>query len=334
MSKSRRASIVGAVKKVVDVGFMARDALRLLIGRDYFRYPDVPGRFPSDPRFYHIDLRAKADWTGDYQDGVPVLYVPSLSRNIMLPAMILQYGLGCLERYFESSDESYVPRVDAVLAWLTSAVASDGSLDNHSAELHPDRSFHSNNSAMTLGLAISLLVRIADTDLPGLRSADQLGLATRLVTSMLRPLDEGGTASYAGLDLVLHEYARVDDYVVLNGWVFGILGLHDYWRVTQSASTKDALQATVDTLARWLERFMVPARGWSYYDNRGRLASPTYQVTHITQMQVLFGLTGRECFAELHRRLRTGYSMSNRIRYTARKIAEKLCDSHRYSTQR
>jgi hypothetical protein len=251
--------------------------------------------------------------------------------------MILQYGLGCLDHYFASGDEANRTRAGSALSWLERSVRKDGSLDNHCRELHgqPGVAFYSNNSAMTLGQGISLLIRAAEANVPGAPPAARLTLAGRMCESMLQPIAEGGGALYVDGDLVLCEYCRTDGYVVLNGWVFAILGLYDYCRVIGDKGSAHRLQTTLNTLQRRIDEFLVPRkRDWSYYDNRGRIASPIYQVTHITQMDVLFRLTGIERFRDVRDGLSAGYRLLNRLRYTSRKIYEKIVDSSRYSTQR
>lgn len=320
--------------KLVDVAYMARDFTSVVRGTGYFHQPDLLGRFFIDGKSYYIDFRGKTNWTGEFQESVPVLFVPLLGRHVFFPGMILQYGLGCVDRYFETDDPFWTDGIKAVVEWLFTHCSSDGSFDNLSRELNSGQTtrYHSNNSAMTQGLAISFLARVLRHDL--VRKADLEAMIRLLHKNMMLPMEQGGAALYQGSDLFLCEYCRTDNQVVLNGWIFATFGLFDFASVCPDVEVQEQLSTTLGTLSRCIDQFIMPKDNWSRYDNLGRISSPIYQTTHINQTDALYRLTGDRRFQVACSRLIRGNSYPNFAKYTFKKVVDKVRDSHRYSTVR
>lgn len=321
--------------KLVDAAYMARDFVGVLVGTDYFHRPDLVGRFFADRRSYYIDFRYKAAWTGEYREQVPLLFLPSLGAHVFFPGMILQYGLGTLDRYFEGGGLDDRERVRHVSAWLQKHRNAGHYFDNLSRELNSRAGieYHSNNSAMTQGLALSFLTRAVRYGL--LQDASTVVESCHAIyRNMMLPLEKGGGALYRNGGTYLCEYCRTDGHVVLNGWIFALLGLIDYRDAFGGSDAAAQLQSTLDTLEKSLPSFILADDHWSYYDNKGRISSPTYQLTHMSQTEVLFRLTGRESFGDANQVLVDGYTMANKCKYTFSKVWEKLRDPYRYATVR
>ncbi|MBI2187952.1 MAG: hypothetical protein HYU37_12685 [Acidobacteria bacterium] len=316
--------------KACELPYMTRDFWRILRGSDYFHYPDNPGRYFRDQRSYFVDFRHKAAWTGAYRDEVPVLFVPTLGRDVVFPGMVLQFGLGAIDRYIETMDRRYRDAALAVYRWLGAHVLSDGSFDNLVSLLHGRRRYVSSNSAMVQGEALSFLTRVIRLDLAP-SEAHARALLTRVHHNCVLPIERGGTVRYEGEDVFLCEYCRTDGQVVLNGWIFGLFGLLDYTRMTESPHTTLLIDRSIATLERHLPGFIRPD-GWSNYDNRGRIASPVYQHTHITLLSCLATLIGSETLHGAAEALRRGDTWWNRVRYTALKIRDRLVDPDAYTT--
>lgn len=327
----RRTRVGG---KIRDIPHMVRDFVGIVRGTNYFHFPDLVGRYFVDDSSYYVDFRPKVAWTGVCREEVPVLHVPSLGRDVFFPGMIVQYGLGSLDLHLETGDAADLHRVRSVAAWLLGHCENGGWYDNLFRELNldPRVEFYSNNSAMTQGQVISFLVRAVRHDLLGSREREVVDLVHRLYHNLALPLAKGGGSLYRHGRVYLCECCRTDDYVVLNGWIYAFLGLYDYCNWSEDHDAERYLMASLDTLEDEVAHFIVPADDWSYYDNKGRLSSPTYHVTHMSQTDVLFRLTGRQAFRDAHDRLTQGYTVRNRVKYTSRKIVEKLRDTHRYST--
>ncbi|MEK7403982.1 MAG: D-glucuronyl C5-epimerase family protein [Acidobacteriota bacterium] len=320
--------------KLIDVLYRARDLWRGVRGHDAYQ-DDWLGQYFLDGKSYFTDFRCRAQWHGAYRDNVPVLYMPSLSRTLFFPMTIMQYGLGSIDRYFETGQTVYLEKVRHVTRWLFANCNENGYLDNLFRDINsnPRIEYYSNNSAMTQGHAISFLVRVTQQRLLPDLADEAARLAVRLSRNLMLPVDQGGASLYRGRRVYLCEYCRKDDYVILNGWIFALFGLYDYCGAFPGSEADAHLGATLDTLCEEIERFVRPDN-WSYYDNQRRFSSPTYQLTHISQCEAMFRLTNRSVFRAVHDRLVLGYNFHNRLKYAVRKIPEKLVDSHRYVTAR
>ena len=322
---------MGSRRKLIDVVYMARDFFRIIRGKDYFHQLDLPGQFFSDGRFYYIDFRGKIDWQGEVREEVPVLYFPTRGKALFFPSMILQYGLGCLDRYFETGSASYMEKIQDVCRWIVKHINAEGHFDNLFSLLHTGADYYSNNSAMTQGEALSFLARVVQNGL--VQSADGLRTTMDLIYSnMIMEVEKDGTTLYVNEDVYLCEYCRKDNYIVLNGWIFGIFGLYDY---EQYLGTKlPILESTLNTLERQLDAYIVRGDRWSYYDNKRRLSSPIYQVTHISLLDALYRITHRQRFQIVRDEFMQGNNATNRCKYTLIKVMDKLRDTYAYSTVR
>lgn len=320
------------MQKLREIAYLARDFGHVVRGTDYFHAPQPVGRHFADTRCYYNDLRAKALWTGPMQEEVPLLYIPALERSVQFPIMILQYGLGSLDCWFESGDERFRRRAIAAVRWVVATLSDEGALPNYFPQLLPRHKFHSDNSGMAQGQALSLLARAIQHDLVDADRIPQAEAAIeRIVANMLLPLDRGGTRLEVGGSTYFCEQCRVEPYVVLNGWIFAVFGLHDYFRWHPNDARKSVLDATLATLAREAGRFL-SAGGWSRYDDADRVASPFYHRLHIAQFDALCRLFDEPAFHEILFRLQQADTRWNRWRSAAGKVKDRLVGSSRYTT--
>lgn len=294
---------------------LAKKVLPVLSGRDYFHLRQGLGKYFQDHRCYYNDLGGKADWRGKYIDDVPALYIPAWRKDVLFPIMIIQYGLGHLDRLFLTADPASRAAIGHVTRWLVAHVNERGHYDNLFPEILPTWPFHSNNSGMAQGEALSFLIRVADNQLvEGDLLANLPSLIARIADNMLLPVENHGTAVRAGGGLYFCEFCRSDEYVVLNGWIYGIFGMMDYARWSNSAVARDALHETVTTLKRDIHHYTLPD-GWSYYDNKKRLCTPFYQGLHVHLIQAMALLTEDEELAKVARVLDRACTPAKKAKY-------------------
>jgi heparosan-N-sulfate-glucuronate 5-epimerase len=312
---------------------VVRDLTAMGTGRGYFHVAQPLGRFGDDPRCYYNDLRRKSEWRGAMEDGIPLLYVPRLGTHIKFPIMIIQYGLGCLDRLFLEGDERLLRPVAAVHAWMMQELEGCDHFDNGFPVLNPGRAYHSSNSGMAQGEAISFLVRL-DRHLGARYGDDRTRDAIRrLAANMVKPVEEGGTAVAHEGRTAFCESCEREPHVVLNGWIFAYFGLHDHadWAEDPEAR-RDARRAAAD-LRRCVPGFL-REDGWSHYDSRGTPASPFYQRLHIALLYALARLEGDPACAGWASRLEEGDSVWNRWRYGSRKLLDRLTRSGMHTSER
>jgi hypothetical protein len=93
-----------------------------------------------------------------------------------------------------------------------------------------------------------------------------------------------------------------DKCFVLNGHIFGIYGLYDYWLITQDHDAKIWLEAAIQTVYNNIHHFRNPG-GCSFYCLKHKVitdkADAKYHRTHIGQLYALERITGEEKFLNM-----------------------------------
>jgi heparosan-N-sulfate-glucuronate 5-epimerase len=320
------------IQKLRDIAYLARDFSSVVRSKDYFHQPPALGNYFADSRCYYYDFRGKANWGGPMEDGVPLCHFPALRQSIHFPIMILQYGLGSMDRWLMEGDENARRQAVDVVRWTVNSLNAQGSLPNYFPRILPQHAFYSDNSGMAQGEALSLLIRaVRHAELDDKMLAAAKDVADRIAENMIRPLEQGGTLYQSEHGIYFSELCRKDRHVVLNGWIFALFGLRDYCDGRPSDRFRHVLDASVETLGREISQYILPS-GWSLYDNRGRVTSPFYHRAHMVLLDAQFRLSGHRCLAETLNLLRLADTPVNRWWYTANKIKDKLLDRSRYVT--
>jgi len=85
----------------------------------------------------------------------------------------------------------------------------------------------------------------------------------------------------------------------LNGFIFGIYGLYDYYQLTNNELCKELLQAGITTIYHYIDQFRNPG-GISYYCLKHKhIPEASYHQVHIDQLNMLFKMTGENYFKEM-----------------------------------
>jgi len=303
---------------------LATEFWRYMTGRDYFRQPQPLGPYFSDPRCYYNDVRGKAAWSGPFRHGVPLLPEPDGSL-VVSPCMVMFYGIGSVDRFLLERDSQLLQNVRAVARWLQDNVTADSYWPTQIKE-DVRHEFYSANSAMNQGLALSFLVKvIRHLDGADLPTAQLTALVRSVAANMLKPAAEGGTTSRRGSDLLFLEYCRRDETVIFNGWVYAVFGLMDYVQFQVDDVAEAALECTLKTMRTRVSNYQLPD-DWSRYDDSGRICSPFYHRLHISLLDALSRLTAEPVYTDCLRRAKKADTLVNRVRYTVRKIGDKLTD--------
>lgn len=87
---------------------------------------------------------------------------------------------------------------------------------------------------------------------------------------------------------------------ILNGSVFAIWGILDYFKVSGKPELEETWNQSIQTLQNAIADYDLGY--WSLYDLSGTITSYYYQSVHIRQMQTLFEQTGHEIFRKYAQR--------------------------------
>ncbi len=150
-------------------------------------------------------------------------------------------------------------------------------------------------SAMAQGEGVSLLLRAYEHT----KTQAFLAGARRAFQAYLFPLEQGGVSFFDEEGNVwFEEYPTEPPPHVLNGMIFALIGLYEFWQMTGDVDAHRLFFSGVLTLIRFLPAY--DAGYGSRYDLlTKRVVDEKYHRIHIAQMRVLFEWTGEELFKRM-----------------------------------
>jgi hypothetical protein len=250
-------------------------------------------------------------------DGVRMFRVAGDTRLWNHPVAQAQYALQNLNSYRLTDDPAYLDRAIANAQRLV-----DTRVESAGGWFFPydfDWSFYGDTtchgpwySAMAQGQALSTFVRLYQvTGDDAWRAAADATFNT-LVQA---PVANTPFASWVDSDqhLWLEEYPQPDivsSEKVLNGHIFAIFGLADYWGLTHDPRAAQLYDGAVTTVQdTMLTVFRQPA--WSsYYSMRHRQVNTSYHKVHVHEFLDLFQLTHRARFVAAANTYRADYPLT------------------------
>lgn len=204
-------------------------------------------------------------------------------EDVYFPVAIFQYGLGAWDIFLQTGDSRYEKKFLQCADWALSKQEASGAWNNF-FYIYPETPY----GAMCQGEGVSLLLRAWQHT----EQEKYFRAAKKAIDFMMLPIEQGGTSLYEDDMLLLMEYTH--QKVVLNGWVFAMIGLYDWTLVCDEPQYRKLLEQTLASLCAMLPDF--DNGYWSMYDKEGRITSPFYHDLHIAQMQALYMITGNSAF--------------------------------------
>ncbi|HVM94251.1 MAG TPA: D-glucuronyl C5-epimerase family protein [Terriglobales bacterium] len=278
---------------------------------------------------YYMSFREKAGYAGAFDDaGIPMLDYRGDIGPQYNPIAIAQWGLGNFNLFRQNAESEGLHRTLKAADWLVANL-------EHNA--HGLRVWHHRfdweyrstlkapwYSGLAQGQGISLLLRAhAQTGDTKYSQA-----AEEAFECLTRPVSEGGVLfeDHEG-NLWIEEYLVDPPTHILNGFMWALWGVLDFWIAIAEPSAKEVFDRGVSTLLRNLARY--DTGYWSLYEQSGTrlkmLASPFYHRLHVVQLRIMAALTGLREFAEFAHQWETYASRrANRARALIGKSAFKL----------
>lgn len=219
------------------------------------------------------------------------------------PGAIAQFSLAFYNQYQLTGSEEYREHFLTQLDWLVTHYVDDPSHQSAVWKYEFEVPQHGVNytgwaSGLAQGVAISALLRGYQM----MGNEEYLSVAEKAVNSMVVPVDQGGVAFLNGDDLFFEEVPSANH--ILNGDVFALLGVYEYWLVTDSDAAKDMVDKNITTLKKWLPQYDLGY--WSRYSldketfgNHYTIASPGYHDLHIDMLELLYVISGDTYFADM-----------------------------------
>jgi heparosan-N-sulfate-glucuronate 5-epimerase len=277
---------------------------------------------------YYMRFRQKADYAGHYDaTGIPMLDYRGVIGLQYNPIAIAQWGLANYNLFCQTNDETRWRKTLQAADWLTANLEQNAHglwVWNH----HFDWEYRDTlkapwYSGLAQGQGVSLLLRVHDHA----ESEKYQRAAEKAFVALTRPIAEGGVlfadvSEHNEQNLWIEEYLVDPPTHILNGFMWALWGVFDFWLARNDAAAKNIFDRGVETLVRNLPRF--DTGYWSLYEQSGTrlkmLASPFYHQLHIVQLRVMSKLTEDARFAAIADRWE-GYAQ--RRSYRTRALIEK-----------
>jgi heparosan-N-sulfate-glucuronate 5-epimerase len=293
----------------------------------------VPARPCGRLGEYYMLFREKANYAGPYDAaGIPMLDYHGAIGLQYNPVAIAQWGLANYNLFCETGDEARWRKTLHAADWLTANLEQNAHglwVWNH----HFDWEYRDTlrapwYSGLAQGQGVSLLLRARG------RSEEEKyqRAAERAFVALTRPIAKGGVlfediSENEEKNLWIEEYLVDPPTHILNGFMWALWGVFDFWMARAEVAAKEIFDCGVETLLRNLGRF--DTGYWSLYEQSGTslkmLASPYYHRLHVVQLRVMAKLTGDVRFATVAERWE-GYARrrGNRTRALVEKSVFKL----------
>ena len=278
---------------------------------------------------YYMLFSEKADYAGPFDSaGIPQLDYRGHIGVQYNPIAIAQYGLGNYNLWRRGGNPARREKFFSSADWLREHLETNSKglavWAHHFNWEYRDTLQAPWYSGLAQGQGTSALVRAHKESGNSL----YLDAAHRAFVSFQRPISQGGVAfTDESGDLWFEEYIVSPPTHILNGFIWALWGVHDYFLATADKSAQELFSRGVRTLLHNLERYDLGF--WSLYEQSGTrlpmVASPFYHRLHIVQLRVMHRLTGEEKFAELaHRWESYARSRAKQARALCYKSAFKL----------
>ena len=214
---------------------------------------------------YYIDFTAAAkNWDGPFDEqGIPLRHYKEFGIQYQ-PVGIAQYALGNWELYLSTKQAQYREKFLRMADWFCKNLVIKGNFGVWEYHFDYPR-YHLKApwpSAMAQGEAISVLTRAYQLT----QEKRYLECAALALASFEVPIKEGGIR-YRDKDgfIWYEEYSSlVESPHVLNGFIFALFGLYDFYKLTGSKEAGALFNDGIRTLQANLDRWDLGV--WSRYD--------------------------------------------------------------------
>ena len=163
-------------------------------------------------------------------------------------------------------------------------------------------------SAMAQGQSLSLFTALAEaTGKKKWRKAADKTFGTFLERGFRRSDDSVVEVRKKNLWLVEYpKWPQENSKLVLNGHMFAMFGIYDYFQMTKDKRAKQIFQGATRTVVDRLDTLRVPA-GVSFYSLDKIVQSEYYHHVHVAQLAVMARITGKQQFLGYSNNLRSDF---------------------------
>jgi hypothetical protein len=251
---------------------------------------------------YYMLFREKADYDGHLDaNGIPMLDYHGAIGLQYNPIAVAQWGLGNYNFFGQSGDKTRQQKTLKSADWLAASLEQNP-LGLWVWKHHFDWDYRDTlkapwYSGLAQGQGVSLLLRAYSQT----KDEKYHQAAEQAFVPLTKTIDQGGVLFEDELqNLWIEEYLVNPPTHILNGFIWALWGVYDFWIARRDPSAKEVFDRGVKTILCNLENY--DTGYWSLYEQSGTrlkmLASPFYHRLHIVQLRVMKNLTGDSRFAD------------------------------------
>lgn len=271
------------------------------------------------------------------KNGIPLYRVKG--NYYYNPIRVIQYALGAYEYYLSTKDIGAQNIFLMCVDWLCD------NLRKRERFFYWEYPFENTKfpgglyrvpyfSAMAQGQGASVLIRA----LLITKDEKYLQLTQKAIEPIFFDISEGGISIVKDNNKFIfpEEYPTNPPSYILNGAIYAYWGVYDFYLVSGDQDIGRFHEIIVESLLYMIEKY--DTGFWSLYSLwPGNLASPHYHSEHITQLKVLYLITGNKKFLRYSKKFkdyqnnwihRSNYFFrSNLRRINSLVIGKKICES-------
>ena len=255
-------------------------------------------------------------------NGIPInkTYIDVTDKDyVYFPISIGQMGLSIFHTYLRTKDENDKNRFLKFCDWFCENVEINektGARWLTDVFLPQYQNPGPWQSAFSQSRGISILLRGYQLT----QNHKWADIAQKALIPFSLPVAEGGVTSFTKWGPFYEEYTATEPTMVLNGMIFALCGLHEFTRVfPDNEQAKKFFNEGIETLEKILPEYDLGF--WSKY-NLCRAswhpetdpATISYQRLHITQLKMLYQLTGKEIFSRYAKIFESQDTLFNALR--------------------
>ena len=250
---------------------------------------------------YYVDFSAKANYKYLFDEkGVVLLDYKGKVGVQYNPCAIAQYGLGLYSCYLKDKNIELIAKMESQAEWLCNNVKEDrngiGRLEyNFGMGDYAQNANEPYISAIAQGQAVSFLLRVGVL----LNKKRYLEVAESIYKCFCFNITEGGVVNYDSEGRVYLEEAITEKIsCILDGFIYAMFGVYDYYQYTHDAIAKQLFEACCKTIKTRIQEFDLGfwSRADCYLEKPKMPASKFYHNVHIQQLKALFVLTNEEVY--------------------------------------
>ena len=250
---------------------------------------------------YYMPFRYKAEYKGLFDsNGIPLLDYRGNIGAQYNPIAISQYGLAHYNIFKATGKKKNKEIAVCQADWLTSNLTLNSKgiwVWMHNFDWRYVQTLKAPwYSGLAQGQGISLLTRIYKQT----GNSKYLKTAEKAFISLKTEVKDGGVIfTDENGNPWIEEYIVSPPSHILNGFMWALFGVYDYYLLTGDEKVKKSFDSFVNTLKLNLSKF--DTGYWSLYDltsSGQNLASFFYHILHLAQLEILYIISEERVFEE------------------------------------